>query len=82
MFERTKARAHSISDMAMEITGALIVIAIGIGSIAAPIFFATNTSALAGWDATSRTIWPYLFLLSIVAILFGILYMAKKSHAS
>jgi ABC-type antimicrobial peptide transport system permease subunit len=81
MFERTKARAYNMMDLALELAGGLLIIALGIGYVAAPIFFTVNNTSTASWDVTSRTIWPYLFLLSIVTVLFGLLYVAKSKRA-
>jgi hypothetical protein len=61
----------SLSQLATELALALIVIAILVGGISSRIFFAT---CLSGWDATSLLIWPYIFPLSLAAILVGILY--------
>lgn len=79
MFDSIKKRAKSLMDHALEITGAIIAVAVGVGYVAAPIFFATNTT---GWDATSQIIWPVLFVLALVAILFGLLYMARHKGAA
>jgi nitrogen fixation-related uncharacterized protein len=75
MFESTKAHAHNMMAKALEITGALIAVSIGIGMVAGPIFFATNTT---GWDTTSQTIFPILFVLGLVVVLFGFLWAAKS----
>jgi hypothetical protein len=75
MFERVKAKAHDMMGTALEITGALIAVAVGIGMVAAPIFFNTNTTA---WDSTSKVIFPVLFVLALVVILFGFLWKAKS----
>lgn len=63
---------------ALEVTGALIAVAVGIGYVAAPVFFATNTTT---WDATSKIIFPVLFVLALVVILFGFLMKARQSKA-
>jgi len=78
MFERVKAHAHNMMAKALEITGALIAVSIGIGMVAAPIFFSTNTST---WDTTSQTIFPILFVLGLVVVLFGFLWAAKSKGA-
>jgi formate/nitrite transporter FocA (FNT family) len=78
MFERIKARAHDLMGKALEVTGALIAVSVGIGYVAAPIFFATNTDA---WDSTSKIIFPVLFVLGLVVILFGLLASARNRGA-
>ena len=78
MFERIKAKAKDLMSKALEVTGALIAVSVGIGYVAAPIFFATNTST---WDATSKIIFPVLFVLGLVVVLFGLLMAAKRGSA-
>jgi hypothetical protein len=75
MFELTKATANDMMSHAINSAGALIAVAIGIGGVAAGIFFTVNTT---GWDTTSKLVWPYIFVLSIAVILFGFLRMAQK----
>jgi hypothetical protein len=74
-----KARAHDFMGFAIDATGGLIAAAIGIGLIASTIFFSVNTTA---WDTTSKTVWPYIFVLVVVVILFGLLQMARKRSGS
>jgi hypothetical protein len=76
MFERIKEVAHNFMDEALDITGGIVGAAIGIGLIAGGIFFTVNTT---GWDSTSKLVWPYIFVLAIVALLFGLLYRARHS---
>lgn len=77
MFELVKATARNMMDHAIDSTGALVATAIGIGAIAAGIFFTVNTS---GWDATSALVWPYIFVLAIVVIIFGYLKSARSGN--
>ena len=70
-------KAHGMMEHAIESTGALIATAIGIGAIAASIFFTVNTTT---WDATSKIVWPYIFVLAIVVILFG--YLKHAQHGA
>ena len=71
-----KGIAHNFMDEALDITGGIVGAAIGIGLIAGGIFFTVNTT---GWDSTSKLVWPYIFVLAIVALLFGLLYRARHS---
>lgn len=71
--------ARSLMDHALELTGAIIAVSIGLGAIAAPIFFNTSTVF---WDTTSKTIWPYLFVLALAVFLIGMLYSFKKGRAN
>jgi hypothetical protein len=77
MFEHVKVKAHDMMGTALEITGTLIAVAVGIGYVAAPIFFNTNTT---GWDSTSKIIFPVLFVLALVVILFGFLMKARQNR--
>jgi hypothetical protein len=72
--EKVRAFRMGLAQLATELAIALIVIAILVGGIAANIFFTVNYSTAAGWDATSRVVWPYIFPLSLAALLIGILY--------
>jgi hypothetical protein len=72
--EKVRAFRMSLAQLATELAIALIVIAILVGGIAANIFFTVNYSVAAGWDTTSRLIWPYIFPLCLAALLVGILY--------
>lgn len=65
---RDPAKAYSMADKAIDLTVTLIVVAIGVGAIGAGIFFTINTTA---WDTTSRTVWPYVFVIIIAAIIIG-----------
>jgi hypothetical protein len=72
--EKVRAYKMGLAQLATELALALIVVAILVGGIAANIFFAVNYSVAAGWDPTSRIIWPYLFPLSLAGILLAIMY--------
>ena len=72
--DKIRAFRMSLAQLATELALALIVIAILVGGIASNIFFAVNYSVAAGWDPTSRLIWPYIFPLVLAALLVGILY--------
>jgi nitrogen fixation-related uncharacterized protein len=72
--EIIRAYKMPLAQLATEMALALIVVAILIGGIAANIFFSVNSTQLATWDPTSRLIWPYLFPLSLAALLVGVLY--------
>jgi hypothetical protein len=72
--EKVRAYRMSLAQLATELAIALIVIAILVGGIAANIFFSVNYSVAAGWDPTSRIVWPYIFPISLAALLVGILY--------
>jgi hypothetical protein len=74
--KRHEGRADNFMDEALDITGGIVGAAIGIGLIAGGIFFTVNTT---GWDTTSKLVWPYIFVLAIVALLFGLLYRARHS---
>jgi formate/nitrite transporter FocA (FNT family) len=76
--EKVKARAHDLMGKALEVTGALIAVSVGIGYVAAPIFFSTNTTT---WDTTSKIIFPVLFVLGLVVVLFGLLQSARAKGA-
>jgi hypothetical protein len=71
-----EGKAFNFMDEALDITGGIVGAAIGIGLIAGGIFFTVNTT---GWDSTSKLVWPYIFVLAIVALLFGLLYRARHS---
>jgi hypothetical protein len=75
-------KAHSFMDTSLDIAGGIVAAALGIGAVGAGIFFSVNTSAngstVAGWDATSKLVWPYIFVLSVVSLLFMLLYRARE----
>ena len=71
--EKVRAYRMGLAQLATELALALIVIAILIGGIASSIFFTVDPAG-DGWDATSILIWPYIFPLSLAALLVGILY--------
>jgi hypothetical protein len=79
-------KAHNFMDTSLDIAGGLVAAALGIGAVGAGIFFSVNTSLggngsygnVSSWDSTSRLVWPYIFVLSVVALLFMLLYRARE----
>ena len=70
------ARAFDLAKTALELGIAMVIIAVVIGQVALPIFFGVNTS---GYDATTKLIWPFLAVLTIVGLLIIILKRAQSS---
>jgi hypothetical protein len=70
------ARAYDLAKTALELGIAMVIIAVVIGQVALPIFFGVNTS---GYDATTKLIWPFLAVLTIVGLLIIILKRAQSS---
>jgi hypothetical protein len=62
--------------MAIEIGGALLVIAIVVGTIAVPVFMSTNTS---GWSATNVLIWGTILTIAFAALIMGIIALFKRA---
>ena len=73
-------RAHSSLATVLEIIAVIICVTVGFGYIAAPVFFQTNTTDAAGWDAPSRTIWSVLFIFTISMIVIGLIALAVKHN--
>ena len=60
---------------AIELGGALLVIAIIVGTIAVPIFIGVNTS---GWGVTNILIWGTVLTVSFAALIMLIINMFKS----
>jgi len=69
-----KARA-SLMNEAIELGGGLLVVAIIIGTIAVPIFIATNTT---GWGATNIIIWGTILTVSFAALIMLIIARFRR----
>ena len=65
--------------MAIEIGGALLVIAIVIGTIAVPVFMGTNTT---GWSTTNVLIWGTILTISFAALIMGIIALFKRASGA
>jgi hypothetical protein len=70
-----KARASLMTE-AIELGGALLVIAIIIGIIAIPIFMQTNTS---GWSTTNVLIWGTVITITLAALVMLIINKFRRT---
>jgi protein-S-isoprenylcysteine O-methyltransferase Ste14 len=66
LVEKAQKAAASLMNESIEIGGALLVIAIIIGTIAIPVFIAVNTT---GWGATNIIIWGTILTVSFAALI-------------
>lgn len=66
---RQKMKAYSISGMVIEISIAVLILAILVGIVAFPIFFDVST---AGWGANNILIWGVLPTVALAVIIVGI----------
>lgn len=76
--ETVKPKARGLMSEAIELGGGLLVIAIIIGTIAVPIFMATNTS---GWGATNIIIWGTILTVAFAALIMLIIGRFKRASA-
>lgn len=75
---RQVSMAHSLSGQVIEISIAILVLAILVGTIAFPIFFGTNTT---GWGATNILIWGVVPTVSLAVVIIGIVKHFKQGAA-
>ena len=76
LVETTKKAYAGLMTTAIELGGALIVIAIIVGTIAIPIFLCTST---VGWGATNILIWGTVLIVSLAALIMLIISMFRRS---
>lgn len=60
----------SLTGKTLEVIVVIIAVAL-LFPIAGKLIFNANT---VGWDSTSKTVFPYVFLIGLVAIVIGLLY--------
>jgi hypothetical protein len=76
LVETVKLKARGLMSESIELGGGLLVIAIIIGTIAVPIFIATNT---VGWGATNIIIWGTILTVCFAALIMLIIARFRKT---
>ena len=74
MFDAIRA---NLMNRAIQIGGAILVVAILVGQIALPIFFTVNTTT---WGATNIVIWGVVVTVGLAAIIMGFVGFFKKNN--
>jgi hypothetical protein len=76
LVETTKKAYAGLMTTAIELGGALIVIAIIVGTIAFPILINTST---VGWGATNILIWGTISIISLAALIMLVIGQFRKT---